>query len=93
MTALCPHQKMARIFWARRRAAGRGGGREALPGCPWWVGLPSLGSSLFSLILIIYYKIGIIGFLYKKTLFYILLSYSIENKSSISRAGFLAILT
>ena len=33
-------------FWARRRAAGRGGGRGALPGCPRWGGLPSLGSSL-----------------------------------------------
>ena len=41
----CRLQKMAGIFWARRRAAGRGGGRGALPGCPRWDSLPSLGSS------------------------------------------------
>ena len=46
----CRLQKMAGIFWARRRAAGlaeHGGGRGALPGCPRWGSLPSLGSSLF----------------------------------------------
>ena len=76
----CRLQKMAGIFWARRRAAGRGGGRGALPGCPRWGGLPSLGSSLLESYYI-YYKYIRYTFSTRGLIYYILLSYSIENRT------------